>query len=228
MLNDSNQRAMQTYDVIVALFDLDYTLLDGDCEYLWSDFLFKNKLVDARFVDGIARYYEDYEMGSLDIFEYEAYLLQPLKILPIEKLLRLRKNYLDLIPDLIRPSLVARLEWHRAQKHELLLITASNSFLAEPIAKMLRFSNLICTQVEVIQNKFTGNIIGIPAFRDGKTQLLDNWLSQRGLSLNGSWGYGDSHNDLPLLQMVEHAVAVTPDPVLNRFARKAGWEIINE
>ncbi len=214
--------------MIVALFDLDYTLLDGDCEYLWSDFLFKNNLVDARFVDGIARYYEDYERGSLDIYEYEAYLLQPLKFLPIENLLSLRKIYLDLIPALIRPTLHARLEWHRAQKHEMLLITASNSFLAEPIAKMLNFSNLICTQVEMNQNEFTGNIIGIPAFQDGKAQRLDHWLNQRGLSLKGSWGYSDSHNDLPFLQIVEHPVAVMPDPVLGRYARKSGWEIINE
>ena len=214
--------------MIVALFDLDYTLLDGDCEYLWSDFLFKNRLVDAQFVDGIARYYEDYEMGSLDMYEYEAYLLQPLKSFSTEKLLSLRKIYLESIPALIRPALLARLEWHRAQKHELLLITASNSFLAEPIAALLNFSNLICTQIEMIENEFTWNIKGTPAFQDGKTQLLDHWLCQRGLSLKGSWGYSDSHNDLPLLQIVEHPVAVTPDPVLGRYARKSGWEIIND
>ncbi len=213
--------------MIVALFDLDCTLLDGDCEYLWSDFLFKKNLVDARFVDGIARYYEDYEMGNLDIFEYEAFFLQPLKFFPIEKLLQLRNIYLASIPGLIRPALVARAEWHRAQNHELLLITASNSFLAEPIAKMLNFSNLICTQIEMIENEFTWNITGIPAFQDGKTQRLDHWLSQRGFSLKGSWGYSDSHNDLPLLQIVEHPVAVMPDSVLGRYARKSGWEIIH-
>lgn len=212
----------------VALFDLDYTLLDGDCEYEWSAFLFKNNLVDEQFVAGIARYYADYESGCLDMLAYESFLLHPLKLLSIEKVLQLRGIYLGHIRELIRPVLVDRMNWHRSQQHELLLITAANGFLAEPIAEMLGFLNLICTQVEMKQGAYTGNIIGVPAFRDGKTQLLDQWLTRQGFTLAGSWGYSDSHNDLPLLQRVDHPVAVRPDSILERYASQNGWEIIDE
>lgn len=212
--------------MVLTIFDLDYTLLDDDCELSWSKLLFENRIVDERFVARLASYFADYDKGNLDMFAYESFLLSSFSLLPGEKLLHWRDIFLGRIREVIRPAIAARVNWHRSQKHELLLITAANSFLAEPVARMLGFSNLICTQAEVKYGEFTGKITGIPAFRDGKVQLLDQWLLQTGLNLQESWGYSDSHNDLPLLNRVMHPVAVTPDPVLRAYAKHHNWEIL--
>jgi HAD superfamily hydrolase (TIGR01490 family) len=210
----------------VAIFDLDYTLLEGDCEALWSQFLFEQGIVGPEFVARIHDYYCDYEKGCLNFIEYEEFLLRPLALHPLETLSRLRDDYLEHIRLLFRPSVVERVNWHRMQGHTLLLITASNSFLAEPIAEQLCFPNLICTQVKLDRDSFTNHIDNIPAFRAGKVQLLEKWLTKHALTLDGSWGYSDSHNDLPILNRVEHPIAVRPDNQLENYALEHGWKII--
>ena len=211
----------------VAIFDLDYTLLEGDSEALWSQFLLQKGLVGTEFVARIDDYYRDYEWGQLNFIKYEEFLLRPLTLHPLEMLYQLRSEYLEHIQLLIRPMMLERVDWHRAQGHTLLLKTASNSFVAEPIAASLHFQNLICTQVKRDGNSFTNQIDAIPAFREGKVQLLERWLADLSLTLEGSWGYSDSHNDLPLLNRVEHPVAVIPDYALRIFAQEHGWKIIS-
>jgi HAD superfamily hydrolase (TIGR01490 family) len=211
----------------IAIFDLDYTLLDGDSEAMWSHFLFEQKLVDGYFLQHIINYYHTYEQGLLDIHEYEAVLLHPLTKHPLSKLFELRQEYLIQIRTSIRATMMRRVKRFRDMGFVLLLITASNSFIAEPIATMLGFPNVICTQIKRNGERFTNQIEGTPAFREGKVQRLEQWLQNKGLSLVDSWGYSDSHNDLPLLNRVEHPVAVAPDFVLREHARKHGWKIIN-
>jgi HAD superfamily hydrolase (TIGR01490 family) len=183
-------------------------------------------VVGQDFTRRIADFFHDYDQGIMDIFAYEACLLQPLKLYPLEKMIALRSAYLKRIHRAIRPEMTVRVNWHRAQKHTLLLITASNSFLAEPIARMLNIPNLICTNVETNGSGYTGFITGIPAYQEGKIQRLEVWLKQNQLSLRGSWGYSDSFNDLPLLQRVDHPVAVTPDHRLAIIAKNYNWPII--
>ena len=211
----------------VAIFDLDYTLLEGDCEALWSQFLFEKRLVGADFVARIQDYYCDYENGRLNFVEYEEFLLHPLTMFPLETLFQLREEYLEQIRLLFRPSMLERVHWHRIQGHTPLLITASNSFLAEPIAEWLLFSNLICTQVSRDGETFDNHVEGVPAFGAGKVQLLEHWLAGHALSLAGSWGYSDSHNDLPLLNRVDHPIAVRPDRRLGIYAHEHGWKIVS-
>jgi phosphoserine phosphatase len=127
---------------------------------------------------------------------------------------------LEVIRPRLRGWMLERVDWHRAKGHTLLLITASNASLAEPIARLLQFPNLICTQIE------NGQPICTPAFRAGKVVLLQAWLKKHQKNLAGSWGYSDSHNDLPLLQQVSHPVAVIPDAVLRSHAVQLGWEIL--
>lgn len=212
----------------IAIFDLDNTLLDGDSESMWSDFLFENKIVDEIFVSRIAAYFDEYEKGRLDLFPYESYLMSSIKLIPEEELNHFRGLYLDRIRNVIRPVLVDILEQHRSQNHELLLITAANNFLAQPIAKILEFRHLICTQIDTRYGENTGKIIGTPAYRDGKTVLLKKWLIENGQTLKDSWGYSDSHNDLPILSMVQHPVAVVPDDILRAHAILSGWKIIEK
>jgi HAD superfamily hydrolase (TIGR01490 family) len=211
----------------VAVFDLDYTMLDGDSENTWVQFMYEHGLVDSAFVQRIAEFYADYEKGNLDGVPYEEFLLRPNVDNPPEKMFALRDEYLQVIRSLIRPQMVARLNQHRQWQHALLLISASNSFVVEPIAAMLGFTNVISTPVEIKDGKFTGKLAGVPALEENKAHKLKSWLEKNRLGLAGSWGYGDSRNDLPILSLVEHAVAVTPDPVLRRHAVEHNWEIVD-
>ncbi len=205
----------------LAIFDLDFTLLEGDSEWLWSEFLLSQGVVDEVFTAQIAQYYRDYEAGELDFDSYERFLLVPQTQLSPERFANLRAAYLlEVIRPHLRPPMLKRIDWHRAQGHTLLLITASNASLAEPIARLLQVPNLICTQIE------NGRPIGTPAFRTGKVTLLQAWQKNQGLSLSGSWGYSDSHNDLPFLQLVTYPVAVTPDKILRYHAFRNGWLVL--
>jgi HAD superfamily hydrolase (TIGR01490 family) len=194
---------------------------------MWSRFLFEKGLVDKSFLMRITDYYHAYDNGSLDIHEYEAFLLHPLTTHPLPQLLECRSKYLQQVQQAVRPALLRRVKRFRDLGFTLLLITASNSFIAEPIAKLLRFPNLICTQIQQDNGQYTTQIEGIPALREGKVQRLELWLAEHGMTLDGSWGYSDSHNDLPLLLRVEHPVAVFPDPVLRAHANQHGWKIID-
>lgn len=226
MANNHKKPAEQNPNSPLALFDLDYTLLSGDSEAMWSRFLFEKGVVDKGFLMRITDYYHAYENGHLDIHEYEAFLLQPLTVHPLSKLHEWRMEYLQNIKQAVRPNLMRRVKRFRALGFTLMLITASNSFIAEPIAKMLRFPHLICTQIKQVNGHFTTQLEGIPAFQEGKVRRLEQWLAGRCQTLDGSWGYSDSHNDLPLLTRVENPVAVLPDPILRAYANEHGWKII--
>lgn len=210
----------------LALFDLDFTLIEGDCEWLWSEFLVDQRVVGDGFLHRILQFYHEYEAGQLDVWAYESFLLEPLTRLSMESMLGLRARYIERIHTLLRPYMCERIQWHHSQGHSLLVITASNSFLARPIVELFNITDLICTEIELVNNKPTGRITGVPAFREGKVQRLQTWLAENNQALDESWGYSDSHNDLPLLQQVAHPVAVTPDPILAAHALDHGWEII--
>jgi HAD superfamily hydrolase (TIGR01490 family) len=212
----------------VAFFDLDYTLLDVDSEELWCDFLAGHGWVDSAFVRKINEYYEAYQSGEMDFLVFEEYLLQPIAKIPAETLMALQKKYLLRLDAHVSQTMMSKVEWHRTQGHQLLLITASNGFLAQPIGERLGFQNIISTEVERVNGAITGRIIGTPAFREGKPKRLESWMAERGLSFAGSWGYSDSHNDLPLLELVEHPVAVRPNATLESYAREHKWQIIRD
>lgn len=226
MAKTLSKKPEQSPGAPLALFDLDYTILDGDSEAMWSRFLFEKGVVDKAFLMRMTDYYHAYDNGLLDIHEYEAFLLQPLTLYPHAKLLEWRTEYLKQVRPLVRASIMRRVKRFRALGFTLLLITASNSFIAEPIAKLLHFPHLICTQIKRKAGQYTTEIEGTPAFRDGKVLRLEQWLTQQGVTLKGSWGYSDSHNDLPLLKRVENPVAVLPDPILRAYANQHGWKII--
>ena len=217
----------------VAVFDLDYTLLDDDSENRWAQFMFEHNLVNNAFVDRIAVYYEDYKKGSLNGRDYEEFLLRPLADNPPETMHALRDEYLKSVRRMIRPRMAAHLKQHRNRKDSLLLLSASNSFLVEPIGVMLGFPNhkdapcIISSEVEITNGKYTGRLAGGHNMGHGKVQKFTNWLETNHLGLGGSWGYGDSLNDLPILMLVEHPVAVSPDPVLRQHAVQNNWEIID-
>jgi HAD superfamily hydrolase (TIGR01490 family) len=131
------------------------------------------------------------------------------------------------IEPLIRRKAEELIDWHRARGDELLIITATNSFVTSPIAARLGIPNLLATDPETVNNRFTGKVAGIPCFREGKVERYRQWLQQQGKTPRQTWFYSDSHNDLPLLELVMHPVAVDADEKLTAYARKKGWRHIS-
>jgi len=129
------------------------------------------------------------------------------------------------IDPILLPRARALLEKHRAQGDQLLIITATNRFITEPIAKRYGVDQLLATEPEIVAGEYTGAVNGTPCFQTGKVEQLHNWLEKENRTLEGSWFYSDSHNDLPLLEQVEHPVAVDPDDKLKSHARAMGWPI---
>jgi HAD superfamily hydrolase (TIGR01490 family) len=211
----------------LALFDLDNTLLDGDSDYLWGCFLVEHGIVDAEVYESEnQRFYDQYLEGSLDIYEFLHFQLQPLAIHKRTQLEKWREQYLEeKIDPIMLPRARILLEKHRAQGDNLLIITATNRFITEPIAKRYGVDKLLATEPEIVDGEYTGGVNGTPCFQTGKVEQLNNWLAKENQTLDGSWFYSDSHNDLPLLEQVDHPVAVDPDDKLKSHARAMGWPI---
>lgn len=213
----------------LALFDLDNTLLDGDSDYLWGCFLAEHGVVDQEaYQSENQRFYDQYLEGSLDIHEFLRFQLQPLASHRRARLENWREQYLaGKIDPIMLPKARELLEKHRARGDEPVIITATNRFITEPIARRFGVSHLIATEPEIIAGEFTGKVAGTPCFQNGKVTRLQAWLQQHRQSLDGSWFYSDSHNDLPLLKLVHHPVAVDPDDRLQAHAAAQGWPVIS-
>lgn len=215
--------------VSLAIFDLDNTLLRGDSDHAWGEFLVEQGAVDReRFARENDRYYAAYVAGTLDIYEFlEQHQLRPLAEHDRATLERWRAEFMRTkIGPLITPAARALVERHRERHDTLLIITATNRFITAPIAAEFGIPHLIATEPEEIDGRFTGKVTGIPSYREGKVTRLTDWLHDRHESLDGSWFYSDSHNDLPLLNLVSHPVAVNPDQTLAQYARTRDWELI--
>jgi len=213
----------------LAIFDLDNTLLSGDSDYSWGKFLVDNQLVDKNFYEQAnKKFFQDYQQGILDIYEYSAFSFQPLADRSMEELNRLHARFMQ---EVVRPMIGERaktlVEQHRSQGHVLLVITATNSFITRPIVQSFGIDNLLATEPKIVNGRFTTDIDGIPCFKEGKVERLRQWLRENNLSLAGSWFYTDSVNDLALLEKVEHPVAVDADEHLTSLARDKGWKIIS-
>ncbi len=213
----------------LAIFDLDNTLLAGDSDYLWGRFLVEQNLVDGEFyARENLRFLHEYEAGTLDILEFLAFSLKPLAEMAPERLSGLHRQFMaEKIQPIILPKALALLDKHREAGDTLLIITATNSFVTRPIANELGIEHLVATEPERIDDRYTGRVAGIPSFREGKVTRLTEWLHKHGENLAGSGFYSDSHNDLPLLEMVQHPVAVDPDNTLRDHAGACGWPIIS-
>ena len=215
--------------MILAIFDLDNTLLGGDSDYLWGNYLVSEGLVDKDFYEREnQRFYDEYRRGSMNIYEFLDFSLRPLAEIQPNRLLELRKRFMaTVISPIILPAAVALLDKHRNLGHTPLIITATNRFVTEPIAQAFGVDHLLATEPEIIDGLYTGRVTGTPTFREGKVTRLRHWLAQYQANLANSWFYSDSHNDLPLLEMVPHPVAVDPDDTLRQHAEMRGWSIIS-
>ncbi|MCU7865209.1 MAG: HAD-IB family hydrolase [Candidatus Thiodiazotropha sp. (ex Lucinoma annulata)] len=212
----------------LAIFDLDNTLLAGDSDYLWGVFLVEKGIVDGdEYRRENDRFYTEYKAGRLDIIEFQRFSLKPLRDNRPEQLLDWRQEFLDSkISPIISQQARQLVENHKIAGDQLLIITATNSFITTPIAQKFGIDNIIATEPEVLDGHYTGEVAGEPSFRDGKVNRLYSWLKEQQQDLRGSFFYSDSHNDLPLLESVENPVAVNPDETLTKIATERNWPIL--
>lgn len=213
----------------LAIFDLDNTLIGGDSDTAWGEFLAKHGYVDhEEHTQKHEKYYQDYLKGELDIMDFLRFQLEILTQHDNQKLSALREEYLEeYISPIILPKAQDLVDEHRQRGEHLLIITATNRFITEPIAKMFGIDDLIATDPEMINGQYTGNVAGTPSFAEGKVTRLENWLKETNESLEGSWFYSDSRNDIPLLNQVDNPVAVDPDDFLREEAERKSWKIMS-
>lgn len=212
----------------LAIFDLDNTLIAGDSDHLWGEFLCQKGLVDdQQFRAENDRFYADYQRGDLDIEAYVQFVLAPLAGRSLDELALLHADFMrDSIDALLLPAAATLIEHHRERGHRLLIITATNEFITRPIGTRLGITDLLGCAVEVRDGKLTGGTVGTLTYREGKVARLREWLAAQNESLEGAWFYSDSHNDLPLLALVDNPVAVDPDDQLELAARDRGWPVM--
>jgi HAD superfamily hydrolase (TIGR01490 family) len=214
----------------LALFDLDNTLLTGDSDYEWGQFLVDHGVLDRDTYEAQNRaYYEQYVAGTLDIHEYLGFALRPLAEHTPAELEKWHGEFMQLrILPMITPAARQLVRRHAADL--CAIITATNSFITAPIAREFGIPHLIATEPERRDGRFTGRVDGIPCFREGKIQRLEAWLARLGhrfADFEESTFYSDSHNDLPLLERVSRPVAVDPDEALAGEARRRGWAMLS-
>ncbi|MGV8990895.1 MAG: HAD family hydrolase [Thiobacillus sp.] len=216
----------------LVLFDLDNTLLAGDSDYEWGQFLIAKGAVDGAHYEAKNKaFYEDYKAGRLDIYAFLAFALRPLATHSRTQLDAWHAEYMEtrikpMITQAARDLVNQRLD----DADLVAVITATNSFVTGPIAREFGISHLIATDPEEIDGHFTGEVAGTPCFREGKVIRLEHFLDAHGTRLDrlgNSWFYSDSHNDLPLLEKVQHPIAVDPDPILHTHALAKGWLVMS-
>lgn len=213
----------------LAIFDLDNTLLAGDSDCLWGEYLCEKGYQDPDvYIRQHEQYYEDYTAGMLNIQDFLEFQLKPLKDVDPEILNTRREEYLaQKIEPILLEGARELIKDHRRRGHELLIITATNRFLTQPIAEMLDVPDLIASEAEIKNDRYTGKPLGVPSYAEGKVTRLNEWLREHEKEPDETWFYSDSHNDLPLLRKVDHPVAVDPDDTLKEEAEKQGWPIIS-
>lgn len=216
----------------LALFDLDNTLLAGDSDFEWAQFLIEQGVLDREVYEASnLEFYEQYKAGTLDIHAFLDFQLKPLSRHPRNQLDAWHARFmLEKILPIVAPrahELVAR---HLKDADLVAIITATNSFVTGPIAREFGVPHLIATEPEQVNGEFTGKVAGTPCFREGKIARLEQWLAGRGMQwgdVTQSWFYSDSLNDLFLLQKVTNPVVVDPDPTLKIHAAQHGWPLIS-
>ena len=213
----------------LAIFDLDNTLLGGDSDHAWGEFLVQRGIVDHTvYAEANDRFYREYQNGTLDIHAYLAFALEPLTRFTRAELNTLHDDFMrTMITPMRLAKAAALLAEHRARGDFLLIITATNAFVTRPIGAALGVDALLATEPEIRHDRYTGKITGTACFREGKVTCLREWLAQHPYDIATASFYSDSQNDLPLLEMVGRPVAVDPDDMLRRVASARGWPIIS-
>lgn len=211
----------------LTIFDLDNTLLAGDSDRAWGQYIVEKKIVSDAFLVESEKFYNSYYEGDLDIDGFLAFCLKPLTENKLSELLELREGFIE---DKIKPMMLEEAIRTVEQKKiegPVIIATATNSFVTRPIADLFKIKDLIATEFIIKDNEFTGEVDGIPCFREGKVKKVEEWVEANGYDLSSATFYSDSFNDLPLLEKVETAIVVDGDDKLIEQAKNNDWECIS-
>ncbi len=213
----------------LAIFDLDKTLIGGDSDFLWGEFLVEIGAVDANtYQIKNQGFFDDYALGKLDINEYLEFCLQPLSQ---HSMAVLNDWHQQFMAEKIEPILLSKaqavVDMHRNQGDTLLVITATNRFVTAPIVARYGIDNLLATEPEIVNGQYSGKVAGEPCFQRGKITHLNSWLAKTDENLEGATFYSDSHNDLPMLELVDNPKVVNGDEKLLQIAKDKGWQSLN-
>lgn len=213
----------------LAIFDLDHTLLSGDSDHAWGEFLVRQQIVDpSHYQRQNDHFYAQYQQGTLNIHEYLTFALEPLTRFSVQELDLLHRQFMrEYIQPMRQYKADALLRQHRERGDFLLIITATNRFITAPIARALGVDDLLATDPELQGNRYTGRVKGVPCYREGKVERLRQWLEDTEQTLEDSYFYSDSINDLPLLEAVTHPFVVDGDERLLAEAQRRQWPTLS-
>ena len=213
----------------LAIFDLDNTLIAGDSDHSWGEFLVDQNIVDRQLYKKMNdKFYADYESGCLDIFAYLEFSVEPLTQFSLQELDILHQQFMrDVIEPMKLDQAETLINHPRHAGDRVLVITSTNRFIVEPICKSLGINEIIATDLQIIDGKYTGKVDGTPTFKEGKVERFNQWLKEQNTNNQGSYFYSDSINDMPMLLEVTYPIAVDPDPALRKEAESRHWEIIS-
>ena len=212
----------------LLIFDLDNTLLAGDSDRNWGIFLAEQKVVESTYLDESEKFYNNYYDGSLDIDGFLSFCLKPLIENDMKYLLKLRQQFIE---DKIKPIVTQpgkEIINHAIQNGKTVVIaTATNDFVTRPIADLFNVQTLIATEFEIKNQQFTGKVIDVPCFREGKLNKVQKWVDDNNFDLSKASFYSDSFNDLPLLEKVKTPVIVDGDDKLVEIGKNRDWDCVS-
>lgn len=212
----------------LLIFDLDNTLLAGDSDRNWGIFLAEQKVVESTYLDESEKFYNNYYDGSLDIDGFLSFCLKPLIENDMGYLLKLRQQFIE---DKIKPIITQpgkEIINHAIENGKTVVIaTATNDFVTRPIADLFNVQTLIATEFEIKNQQFTGKVIDVPCFREGKLNKVQKWVDDNNFDLSKASFYSDSFNDLPLLEKVKTPVIVDGDDKLVEIGKNRDWDCVS-
>lgn len=214
----------------IVLFDLDNTLIKGDSDHEWGNFLVENNLVDAKtYKKKNDIFFDQYKKGSLCPREFALFSYEPLSRYEYKDLIKLRKEFFkEKILPIVLPKAVDLVNFHKKNEDIIAIVTSTNSFISKISADYFNIKHLLASEPELINNKFTGNLLGEPCYQDGKVSKVKNWMKSNNLSqFEEIFFYTDSHNDLKLMEFCTKPIAVDPDDTLKKISNERDWDIIS-
>ena len=214
----------------IALFDLDNTLINGDSDYEWGNFLVENNYVDPEYYKKKNDvFFEQYRNGTLCPKEFAKFSYEPLKKYNIKFLLEIREIFFEKkIKPIIRSKAEDLVKLHKNNDDVIAIVTATNSFISRLSADYFKMDDLLATEPEFKNGAFTGELSGEPCFKEGKVNKVKEWIKlNKYIDIDEMYFYTDSHNDIELLEFCTIPVAVDPDNTLREISIKNNWKIIS-